>query len=104
MRRVVTLVASVAVLALVPATAATTLARACWPGFRLPPVHLRAVDLPPVDLPATTIPAATIPGYHYYQYFTSHVSTDDAYVDGSVALISSPCDLATLPGKLSIRR
>jgi membrane fusion protein, multidrug efflux system len=33
--------------------------------------------------------AAIIPGYHYYKYFTSHVSTDDAYVDGSVALISS---------------
>jgi len=33
--------------------------------------------------------AATIPGYHYYRYFESHVSTDDAYVDGTVALVSS---------------
>ncbi len=33
--------------------------------------------------------AATIPGYHYYEYFESHVSTDDAYVDGTVALVSS---------------
>jgi membrane fusion protein, multidrug efflux system len=40
--------------------------------------------------------AATIPGYHYYQYFTSHVSTDDAYVDGSVALIS-----ARIPGTVA---
>jgi len=34
-----------------------------------------------------------IPAYHYYEYFASHVSTDDAYVDGSVALIS-----ARIPG------
>jgi membrane fusion protein (multidrug efflux system) len=40
--------------------------------------------------------AATIPAYHYYQYFTSHVSTDDAYVDGSVALIS-----ARIPGTVA---
>lgn len=33
--------------------------------------------------------AATIPGWHYYKYFESHVSTDDAYVDGTVALVSS---------------
>src|SRR5512135_3699061 len=33
--------------------------------------------------------AAAIPGYHYYQYLTTHVSTDDAYVDGTVALVSS---------------
>jgi membrane fusion protein, multidrug efflux system len=32
---------------------------------------------------------AIIPGYHYYEYFESHVSTDDAYVDGTVALVSS---------------
>ncbi len=32
---------------------------------------------------------AIVPAYHYYKYFTSHVSTDDAYVDGSIALISS---------------
>ena len=33
--------------------------------------------------------AAILPGYHYYEYFESHVSTDDAYVDGTVALVSS---------------
>lgn len=33
--------------------------------------------------------AAAIPGWHYYKYFESHVSTDDAYVDGTVALVSS---------------
>ncbi|MGH8013294.1 MAG: efflux RND transporter periplasmic adaptor subunit [Candidatus Binataceae bacterium] len=37
--------------------------------------------------------AAIIPGYHYYQYFESHVSTDDAYVDGTVGLVS-----ARIPG------
>jgi membrane fusion protein (multidrug efflux system) len=36
---------------------------------------------------------ATVPAYHYYRYFASHVSTDDAYVDGSIALIS-----ARIPG------
>jgi membrane fusion protein, multidrug efflux system len=33
--------------------------------------------------------AALFPAWHYYQYFESHVSTDDAYVDGTVALVSS---------------
>ena len=33
--------------------------------------------------------AAIYPASHYYQYFESHVSTDDAYVDGSVSLVSS---------------
>jgi membrane fusion protein, multidrug efflux system len=33
--------------------------------------------------------AAIYPAYRYYQYFESHVSTDDAYVDGSVSLVSS---------------
>ncbi len=33
--------------------------------------------------------AAAIPGFHYYRYIESHVSTDDAYVDGTVALVSS---------------
>jgi membrane fusion protein (multidrug efflux system) len=33
--------------------------------------------------------AATVPGYHYYRFVESHVSTDDAYVDGTVALVSS---------------
>jgi membrane fusion protein, multidrug efflux system len=32
---------------------------------------------------------AAIPGFHYYRYLESHVSTDDAYVDGTVALVSS---------------
>jgi membrane fusion protein (multidrug efflux system) len=32
---------------------------------------------------------AAIPGYHYYRYLESHVSTDDAYVDGTVALVSA---------------
>jgi membrane fusion protein, multidrug efflux system len=35
------------------------------------------------------IAAAAIPGYHYYEYIESHVGTDDAYVDGTVALVSS---------------
>ncbi len=35
------------------------------------------------------IAVAAIPGYHYYRYLESHVSTDDAYVDGTVALVSS---------------
>jgi len=33
--------------------------------------------------------AAIYPAYRYYQYFERHVSTDDAYVDGSVSLVSS---------------
>jgi membrane fusion protein (multidrug efflux system) len=33
--------------------------------------------------------AAAIPAFHYYGYIESHVSTDDAYVDGTVALVSS---------------
>ena len=32
---------------------------------------------------------AAIPGFHYYRFLESHVSTDDAYVDGTVALVSS---------------
>jgi membrane fusion protein (multidrug efflux system) len=35
------------------------------------------------------IAAAVIPGYRYYQYIESHITTDDAYVDGTVALVSS---------------
>src|SRR6266851_7722231 len=35
------------------------------------------------------IAAAVIPAYHYFRYFSNHVSTDDAYVDGTVALVSS---------------
>ena len=33
--------------------------------------------------------AAIYPAYRYYLYFESHVSTDDAYIDGSVSLVSS---------------
>ena len=33
--------------------------------------------------------AAIFPALRYYRYFSSHVSTDDAYVDGSIGLISS---------------
>jgi len=32
---------------------------------------------------------AIFPAVRYYRYFQSHVSTDDAYVDGTVALVSS---------------
>ncbi|WP_304829837.1 HlyD family secretion protein [Candidatus Binatus sp.] len=32
---------------------------------------------------------AAIPAYRYFRYFGNHVSTDDAYVDGTVALVSS---------------
>jgi membrane fusion protein (multidrug efflux system) len=32
---------------------------------------------------------AIVPAWHYYEFFASHVSTDDAYVDGTVALVSS---------------
>ena len=35
------------------------------------------------------IAAATIPAYHYYRFLEGHVTTDDAYVDGTVALVSS---------------
>jgi membrane fusion protein (multidrug efflux system) len=38
---------------------------------------------------AVLILAAIPPAIRYYRYFNSHVSTDDAYVDGSVGLISS---------------
>jgi membrane fusion protein, multidrug efflux system len=33
--------------------------------------------------------AAIFPALRYYRYFESHVSTDDAYIDGTVALVSS---------------
>lgn len=33
--------------------------------------------------------AAIFPALRYYRYLATHVSTDDAYVDGSVGLISS---------------
>ena len=35
------------------------------------------------------IAVAAIPTFHYYGYLESHVTTDDAYVDGTVALVSS---------------
>src|SRR5271154_3352496 len=34
------------------------------------------------------IAIAVIPSFHYYQYIESHVTTDDAYVDGTVALVA----------------
>jgi membrane fusion protein (multidrug efflux system) len=39
---------------------------------------------------------AIYPAYNYYRYFESHVSTDDAYVDGSVSLVS-----ARIPGSVA---
>ena len=30
-----------------------------------------------------------LPAIHYYEYISAHVSTDDAYVDGTVALVST---------------
>ena len=46
------------------------------------------------------IAAAAIPGYHYYRYVEGHVGTDDAYVDGTVALveIAAPGSPAANPG------
>jgi membrane fusion protein (multidrug efflux system) len=38
---------------------------------------------------AVLLLAAVFPSIKYYRYFNSHVSTDDAYVDGSIGLISS---------------
>jgi membrane fusion protein (multidrug efflux system) len=38
---------------------------------------------------AIVVLAAIYPAYRYYGYFESHVSTDDAYIDGSVSLVSS---------------
>jgi membrane fusion protein (multidrug efflux system) len=38
---------------------------------------------------AVLLLATVFPAIRYYRYFNSHVSTDDAYVDGSVGLISS---------------
>ncbi|HEV2170524.1 MAG TPA: biotin/lipoyl-binding protein, partial [Candidatus Binatus sp.] len=35
------------------------------------------------------IAIAVVPSFRYYRYIESHVSTDDAYVDGTVALVSS---------------
>jgi membrane fusion protein, multidrug efflux system len=35
------------------------------------------------------IAISAIPAFHYYQYIERNVSTDDAYVDGTVALVSS---------------
>ena len=32
---------------------------------------------------------AIAPAIHYYDYYSTHVSTDDAYVDGTVALVST---------------
>jgi membrane fusion protein (multidrug efflux system) len=35
------------------------------------------------------VAAGIIPAMHFYHYYATHVSTDDAYVDGTVALVSS---------------
>ncbi len=40
-------------------------------------------------LVAIAVIASLYPAWRYYKYFSSHVSTDDAYVDGTIALISS---------------
>ncbi len=40
-------------------------------------------------LAAIAVIALIAPSWRYYQYIESHVSTDDAYVDGTVALVSS---------------
>jgi membrane fusion protein (multidrug efflux system) len=37
---------------------------------------------------AIALLAAVYPAYRYYRYFVTHVSTDDAYVDGTIALVS----------------
>jgi membrane fusion protein (multidrug efflux system) len=42
-----------------------------------------------LSIVAVVVLVAIYPAYRYYQYFESHVSTDDAYVDGSVSLVSS---------------
>jgi membrane fusion protein (multidrug efflux system) len=34
------------------------------------------------------IAASTVAGFRYYNFFESHVSTDDAYVDGAVAVVA----------------
>src|ERR1039457_5262617 len=33
--------------------------------------------------------AGIFPAIRYYDYFSTHVSTDDAYVDGTIALVST---------------
>jgi membrane fusion protein (multidrug efflux system) len=38
---------------------------------------------------AILVLASIFPALRYYRYFNSHVSTDDAYVDGAIGLISS---------------
>lgn len=40
-------------------------------------------------LAVALIVAGIVPALHFYRNFVSHVSTDDAYVDGTVALVSS---------------
>jgi membrane fusion protein, multidrug efflux system len=38
---------------------------------------------------AVLLLAVVFPALNYYRYFNSHVSTDDAYIDGTIGLISS---------------
>src|SRR6266702_2965315 len=40
-------------------------------------------------LAIVVVAAGILPGLHLYQHFVTHVSTDDAYVDGTVALVSA---------------
>jgi len=40
-------------------------------------------------LAIVAVAAAIMPGLRFYRTFVTHVSTDDAYVDGTVALVSS---------------
>ena len=40
-------------------------------------------------LAVAVIVAGIVPALHFYRNVVSHVSTDDAYVDGTVALVSS---------------
>jgi membrane fusion protein, multidrug efflux system len=49
-----------------------------------------------LSLVVLVVLVAIYPAYHYYLYFESHVSTDDAYVDGSVSLVS-----ARIPGTVN---
>jgi len=38
---------------------------------------------------ALVLLAAIYPAYHYYRYYMTHVTTDDAYVGGTVALVAA---------------
>ncbi|MCL5044513.1 MAG: HlyD family secretion protein [Deltaproteobacteria bacterium] len=40
-------------------------------------------------LAGTALLAAVLPGHRLYRYYATHVATDDAYVDGTMALVTS---------------